>query len=156
MTAGESELSDTLESLMRMARACDMNFEVALLKARDSFKFGVQLLPSSLKPETAKIAIIQHKVSQAFSIDIGAMTMKRGREIFSTPRMIAMALSYEMIPNVSLGAVGDQFGGRNHGTVLNAVKRLNEMTETGEINPALITQLRAEIEQAIQSLKQAV
>ena len=49
--------------------------------------------------------------------------------MIARPRQVAMALSKELT-NHSLPEIGDAFGGRDHTTVLHAVRKIAELRET--------------------------
>ena len=65
------------------------------------------------------IEVIQKKVAEHFDIRLADMTSKRRPENIAFPRQIAMFLSRQMT-EISLSAIGEAFGGRDHGTVLHA------------------------------------
>jgi chromosomal replication initiator protein len=71
------------------------------------------------------IEIIQRKVAEHFDIRLADMTSKRRPESIAFPRQIAMFLSRQMT-EVSLSAIGDAFGGRDHGTVLHACRLVKD------------------------------
>ena len=56
------------------------------------------------------------------------MTSRRRPENIAFPRQIAMFLSRQMTVN-SLSAIGEAFGGRDHGTVLHACKLVKDRME---------------------------
>ena len=67
------------------------------------------------------IELIQKKVAEHFDIRLADMTSKRRPENIAFPRQIAMFLSRHMT-ETSLSAIGEAFGGRDHGTVLHACR----------------------------------
>src|ERR1051326_2272044 len=71
------------------------------------------------------IEIIQRKAAEHFDIRLADMTSKRRPENIAFPRQIAMFLSRQMT-EVSLSAIGDAFGGRDHGTVLHACRLVKD------------------------------
>jgi len=72
---------------------------------------------------TINIDVIQKKVAEHFDIRLADMTSKRRPENIAFPRQIAMFLSRHMT-EPSLSAIGEAFGGRDHGTVLHACRLL--------------------------------
>src|SRR5204863_570786 len=74
------------------------------------------------------IEIIQRKVAEHFDIRLADMTSKRRPESIAFPRQIAMFLSRQMT-EISLTAIGEAFGGRDHGTVLHACKLVKDRME---------------------------
>jgi chromosomal replication initiator protein len=74
------------------------------------------------------IEVIQKLVAEHFDIRLADMTSRRRPENIAFPRQIAMFLSRQMTGS-SLGAIGEAFGGRDHGTVLHACRLVNDRIE---------------------------
>jgi len=74
------------------------------------------------------IEMIQKKVAEHFDIRLADMTSKRRPENIAFPRQIAMFLSRHMTES-SLSAIGEAFGGRDHGTVLHACRLVKDRME---------------------------
>ncbi len=74
------------------------------------------------------IDVIQKKVAEHFDIRLADMTSKRRPENIAFPRQIAMFLSRQMT-ETSLSAIGEAFGGRDHGTVLHACRLVKDRME---------------------------
>jgi chromosomal replication initiator protein len=74
------------------------------------------------------IELIQKKVAEHFDIRLADMTSKRRPENIAFPRQIAMFLSRAMTES-SLSAIGEAFGGRDHGTVLHACRLVIDRME---------------------------
>lgn len=74
------------------------------------------------------IETIQKKVAEHFDIRLADMTSKRRPENIAFPRQVAMFLSRQMTEN-SLSAIGEAFGGRDHGTVLHACRLVKDRME---------------------------
>jgi len=74
------------------------------------------------------IEVIQKKVAEHFDIRLADMTSKRRPENIAFPRQIAMFLSRRMTES-SLSAIGEAFGGRDHGTVLHACRLVKDRME---------------------------
>ena len=74
------------------------------------------------------IESIQKKVAEHFDIRLADMTSKRRPENIAFPRQVAMFLSRQMTES-SLSAIGEAFGGRDHGTVLHACRLVKDRME---------------------------
>jgi chromosomal replication initiator protein len=74
------------------------------------------------------IDAIQKRVAEHFDIRLADMTSRRRPESIAFPRQIAMFLSRQMT-ETSLSAIGDAFGGRDHGTVLHACRLVKDRME---------------------------
>ena len=77
---------------------------------------------------SVNIEAIQKKVAEHFDIRLADMTSRRRPESIAFPRQIAMYLSRQMT-ETSLSAIGDAFGGRDHGTVLHACRLVKDRME---------------------------
>ena len=74
------------------------------------------------------IEIIQKKVADHYQIRHSDMTSKRRPNNIAIPRQIAMYLARSLTKH-SLQEIGDAFGGRDHGTVIHACKKVGEKIE---------------------------
>jgi chromosomal replication initiator protein len=74
------------------------------------------------------IEVIQKKVAEHFDIRLADMTSKRRPENIAFPRQVAMFLSRQLT-ETSLSAIGEAFGGRDHGTVLHACRLVKDRME---------------------------
>lgn len=72
----------------------------------------------------ASVEVIQRKVAQHYNIRLSDMTGPRRDRTFARPRQVAMYLSKQLTAR-SLPEIGRRFGGRDHTTVLHAVKRID-------------------------------
>lgn len=93
---------------------------------------GVETLLREVLHEEGRFSIsidvIQKKVAEHFDIRLADMTSKRRPENIAFPRQIAMYLSRQMTES-SLSAIGEAFGGRDHGTVLHACRLVKDRME---------------------------
>lgn len=71
---------------------------------------------------------IQKTVADYFKIRISDLHSKRRSRSVARPRQMAMALAKELTKH-SLPEIGDSFGGKDHTTVLHAVRRIEELRE---------------------------
>jgi chromosomal replication initiator protein len=81
-----------------------------------------EILPQTrVRPIT--IPIIQRTVSEFFGIRVEEMKAKRRTKGVAFPRQVAMYLSRELT-DASLPRIGEEFGGRDHTTVMHACDRV--------------------------------
>ena len=71
---------------------------------------------------------IQKEVAEHFDIRLADMTSKRRPANIAFPRQVAMYLSRTMTDH-SLVEIGQAFGGRDHGTVIHAAKKVEQRIE---------------------------
>jgi chromosomal replication initiator protein len=82
---------------------------------------------------------IQRAVCDAFSISLTDMSSKRRARAVARPRQVAMYLSKKLTKR-SLPDIGRRFGGRDHTTVMHAVKRIAQLRND---DPTFDAQIRA-------------
>lgn len=86
------------------------------------------LLKDILREEGQKrvnIDSIQKAVTSHYDLRLADMTSRRRPSNIAFPRQVAMYLSRKMTP-CSLVEIGDAFGGRDHGTVIYAVRKVEQ------------------------------
>jgi chromosomal replication initiator protein len=74
------------------------------------------------------IEAIQKRVAEHYDIRLADMVSRRRPEHIAFPRQIAMYLARTMTES-SLNAIGETFGGRDHGTVLHACRLVKDRME---------------------------
>lgn len=78
------------------------------------------------EPRRIRIEDIQRAVAQHFNVSKSDLLSARRNRSIVRPRQIAMYLSKHMTPR-SLPEIGRRFGGRDHTTVLHAVRKIEEL-----------------------------
>jgi len=73
--------------------------------------------------------VIQRVVADYYRIPETDMTSKRRTAQVAFARQVAMSLCTKLT-SMALTAIGDAFGGRDHGTVIHAKKRVDDLCET--------------------------
>ena len=88
------------------------------------------VLKDLLRTNSRKITIdeIQKKVVEHYNIKLSDMHSPRRSRSVARPRQVAMYVS-RTLTNFPLKAIGDAFGGRDHGTVIHACKQVENMME---------------------------
>lgn len=84
---------------------------------------------SSQKAKKVNIELIQQTVAEYFQIDFEDLKAKRRTKNITLPRQVAMYLCRELTDS-SLPKIGENFGGRDHTTVLHAYERIREMMKS--------------------------
>jgi chromosomal replication initiator protein len=90
------------------------------------------------------IEVIQKKVAEHYDIRLADMTSKRRPENIAFPRQVAMFLSRQMT-ETSLSAIGEAFGGRDHGTVLHACRLVKDRMEVDPSVRQVVSYLEKQI-----------
>lgn len=102
------------------------------------------LQEQALKPTT--IDEIQKGVAEYFDVRLADMTSKRRPANIAFARQVAMYLSREMTKS-SLASIGDAFGGRDHGTVIHAVKTVSRKMAADDDVRRVVVHLKETIQQ---------
>ena len=89
------------------------------------------LLHDLLRANERRVTIdeIQKRVAEHFNIKLAEMTSSRRARVVARPRQVAMYLAKQLTSR-SLPEIGRKFGGRDHTTVIHAVKKIEELIET--------------------------
>jgi chromosomal replication initiator protein len=93
---------------------------------------------------SVNIEVIQKRVAEHYDIRLADMTSKRRPESIAFPRQVAMFLARQMTDS-SLSAIGEAFGGRDHGTVLHACRLVKDRME---VDPS-VRQIVSYLEKAL-------
>ena len=88
-----------------------------------------EVLADLLRASERRITIdeIQKKVAEHFNIRLADMHSARRARAVARPRQVAMYLAKQLTPR-SLPEIGRKFGGRDHTTVIHAVRKIEELS----------------------------
>ena len=112
-------------ALQKIEAYCSFHTKAPTLEVvRDALK---DLL--SLQKTAITIEMIQKTVAEFFKLKLADMYSKRRPASIAIPRQIAMYLSKELTQK-SLPEIGYAFGGRDHTTVLHAVKKIQNSRQS--------------------------
>ena len=124
------ELEGALRKIMAYSRFNQK--EISIQLARDALK---DLL--SIQNRQISVENIQKTVADFYKIKIADMYSKKRPANIARPRQIAMFLAKELTQK-SLPEIGELFGGRDHTTVLHAVRKIGAERKTvGELKQQL-------------------
>jgi chromosomal replication initiator protein len=90
-----------------------------------------ELLRDLLRANERRVTIdeIQRRVAEHFTIKMAEMTSSRRARSVARPRQVAMYLSKQLTQH-SLPEIGRKFGGRDHSTVIHAVRKIEELIDS--------------------------
>ncbi|MEZ5564183.1 MAG: chromosomal replication initiator protein DnaA [Gammaproteobacteria bacterium] len=96
-----------------------------------TLEFAKEALRDLLAMQDRLVTIenIQKTVAEYSKVRVADLLSKRRNRSITRPRQIAMSLAKELTTH-SLPEIGDQFGGRDHTTVLHACRRVKLLRET--------------------------
>ncbi len=83
----------------------------------------------ALQQKMVTLDNIQKTVADYYKLRVADLLSKRRTRNIARPRQMAMGIAKELT-NHSLPEIGDAFGGRDHTTVLHAVRKIKELRET--------------------------
>lgn len=99
---------------------------------------------SSSRPKQITVNLIKDVVSQYYNIRTEDFNSKRRTRSISYPRQIAMFLSRELT-DLSLPKIGEEFGGRDHTTVIHAYEKISKDIDKDIDLSSKIEQIKKEI-----------
>ena len=113
------ELEGALNKVFTFSNILGKEIDVELAKS---------VLKDLLRSSNRRITIdeIQNKVSNYYNLKIEDLTSSRRIRSFARPRQVAMYLSKKLTTR-SLPEIGRKFGGRDHTTVIHAVKKIEQL-----------------------------
>ena len=112
-----------LQSMVLLAFARFHGRDVTLEVAKDALK---DLLNAHNRQLT--VEFIQKTVADYYKIKVADMHSKKRTRVIARPRQVAMFLAKDLTP-MSLPAIGEAFGGRDHTTVLHAMRKIAEQRQ---------------------------
>ncbi|MDR0677967.1 MAG: chromosomal replication initiator protein DnaA [Holosporaceae bacterium] len=120
ITTNIRELEGALNRVV--ASAVFVGREITMESARE-------ILSDLLRTSDRKVTVeeIQKKVAAHYSVKFSDMSSVRRARQVALPRQVAMYLA-KKLTTMSLPEIGKCFGGRDHTTVIHAVKKINELT----------------------------
>ncbi|CDQ37852.1 MULTISPECIES: chromosomal replication initiator protein DnaA [Virgibacillus] len=133
------ELEGALIRIVAYSSLVNQDIDASL--AADALK---DIIPSN-KPKVITIPSIQETVGAKYNVRLEDFLAKKRTKSIAFPRQIAMYLSREMT-DASLPKIGEEFGGRDHTTVIHAHEKVSKLMEKD-------TQLAKELEEIKEQLK---
>jgi chromosomal replication initiator protein len=125
ITSNVRELEGALNRIVAHAQL--VGREVTLESAQE-------VLHDLLRANDRRVTIdeIQKRVAEHYNIRLADMHSARRSRAIARPRQVAMYLAKQLTPR-SLPEIGRKFGGRDHTTVMHAVRKVEELRETDRV-----------------------
>jgi len=119
ITSNVRELEGALNRIM--AHSTLVGRDITIESAQD-------LLRDLLRANDRRVTIdeIQKRVAEHYNIRLADMHSARRARAVARPRQVAMYLCKQLTPR-SLPEIGRKFGGRDHTTVMHAVRKIDEL-----------------------------
>ncbi|SEO40426.1 chromosomal replication initiator protein [Amphibacillus marinus] len=133
------ELEGALIRVVAYSSLINQDIDAAL--AAEALK---DIIPST-RPKMITIAGIQEIIAERYNIKLEEFAAKKRTKSVAFPRQIAMYLSRELT-DFSLPKIGEEFGGRDHTTVIHAHEKISKLVSVDQ-------QLNRELEDIKEQLK---
>lgn len=120
----------------------------SLTRSSVNVDLAADVLRDLLPPARARVVTIQaiqHTVAEFFGIRPEEMRAKRRTKGVAFPRQVAMYLARELT-DASLPRIGEEFGGRDHTTVIHACQRVRETLRRDAYLAASIKRLHEDLQ----------
>lgn len=138
----QSNIRELEGALIRVVAYSSLaNKEVSVDLASEALKDII-----SNAPKQITVDLIQDVVASYYNLRIEDFKSKRRTRNVAFPRQIAMYLSRELT-DLSLPRIGDEFGGRDHTTVIHAYDKISKCLEEDEALKQTINELNKRLNQ---------
>jgi chromosomal replication initiator protein len=126
------------------------------LFARASFEgrtIGMKLAEEALKnflptaPASLTIEAIQREVSSYFGVKLGDLKGPGRHRAIAHPRMVAMYLARHLT-SMSYPEIGNRFSGRDHSTVISAVRKIERLIGTDPAQRSIVQTIEGHLRQS--------
>jgi chromosomal replication initiator protein len=131
------DLDGVLNSLM---------FHSTLLKRDIDLELAKQVLKNIVKEIEADVSVdyIQKTVADYFKLDVESLKAKVKKREIVVPRQVAIYLC-KRYTQLTLSVIGQNFGGRDHSTIIHALQSVEDMMETDAGFKAQVDELNKKI-----------
>jgi len=129
-------------ALLRLAaRASFQNQQISVELARDALAKLIANTPTGLTIET-----IQREVATYFDVKLHDLKGPKRHRAVAHPRMVAMYLARKLT-NMSFPEIGSRFGGKDHSTVISAVRKIERLCVEEPTVKSVVSTLESHLRQ---------
>lgn len=114
--------------------------EIDILTAKEALKD----ILVSYKTKEINILRIKEMVADAYNVTVEELNSKKRTKNIAFPRQVAMYISRSLL-DISLPNIGDEFGGRDHTTVMHAIKKVEDEIMKSEITKVKIEKIISDL-----------
>ncbi|WKZ60695.1 MAG: chromosomal replication initiator protein DnaA [Cyclobacteriaceae bacterium] len=117
-------------------------FHATLLKKEIDLDLAKEVLKNIIREIQSDVSVdfIQKTVSEYFKVDLDAMKGKVKKREIVIPRQVAMYFC-KRYTQLTLALIGENFGGRDHSTVIHALESVEDMMKTDSNFKASVEEL---------------
>lgn len=138
----DSNIRELEGALNRVIAFSNLNNQPITLELTEQ---ALQGIISPAKPKTVSMAAIQQAVCEFYGLKLQDMKGKKRTRAIAYPRQIAMYIARELT-DASLPKIGEEFGNRDHTTVLHACEKIQEEIKKDPELQSTIKELIARIQ----------
>lgn len=110
----------------------------------DTAKEALKDILVSYKTKEINVLRIKEMVADAYNVTVDDLNSKKRTKNIAFPRQVAMYISRTLL-DISLPNIGDEFGGRDHTTVMHAIKKIEDEMEKSEITKVKIEKIISDL-----------
>lgn len=112
-----------------------------------NLEFTKQMLSSELQdaPKEITFKLIKQTVASHYKIKVADLSSSRRDKMITQPRHLAMYLCRDLL-NTSLPKIGEEFGGRDHSTVIHACEKVAKEIEANSDYAELVNKIIDELQ----------
>lgn len=138
----KSNVRELEGALLRLsARAAFQNQPITLELAKDALQKLISLAPTGLTIEA-----IQREVATYFDVKLHDLKGPKRHRAVAHPRMIAMFLCRKLT-SMSYPEIGSRFGGKDHSTVISAVRKIEGLCATDPSVRSVVSTIESHLRQ---------
>jgi len=130
------QLEGALNKLLFYAITYNKKDEIDMTTALETFKSFAKIRENTINFEKIKVTVAEY-----YNISINQLTSKIRQTNLTVPRHIAMYLCKTML-NAPYKKIGEEFGGKDHSTVISACEKVNRLLKENEEYVVVIEELK--------------
>lgn len=138
----QSNIRELEGALNRVIKYADLSQkELNLSTAKEALK---DILASYNTTKEVNIVRIKEMVSIAYNVSLEDLNSKKRSKNIVFPRQVAMYLARTML-DISLPSIGDEFGGKDHTTVMHAIKKVEDEISKSDTIRVKIEKIKSDL-----------
>ncbi len=110
----------------------------------DTAKEALKDILVSYKTKEINVLRIKEMVADSYNVTIEELDSKKRTKNIAFPRQVAMYISRSLL-DISLPNIGDEFGGRDHTTVMHAIKKIEDEMKKSEMTRVKIEKIISDL-----------
>lgn len=138
----QSNVRDLESCMMKMIGYCELvEQELTIEIAKDLLKdrIDAEVSMGSVSVESIQQAVVKH-----YGLKITDLIGKKKSKQYVLPRQIAIFLCRKLVSEYSLKDIGNEFGGRDHTTIMDAFNKIGDLIKTNAEIAGVVKQIEKE------------